>query len=79
MTEKEILSIHDDSEDDFDLFDSDKKKGALEDERYGRNKEEGTTKAMKRGRNDVEGYKELEEGEDNGSLAGRMRWPGRGG
>lgn len=78
-TEKEILSIHDDSEDDIEMFDSDREKGEPGSESFGRTGRLGRTKVLERGKDDAGGYQEHEEGGECESPVGGRRRRGRGG
>lgn len=77
--EKEILSVHDDSEDDVEMFDSDGEKGGPGSERLGRTGKIGRAKVQEIGKEDVRGNQEHEEGEEFGNLVGGRRRRGRGG
>lgn len=78
-TEKEILSIHDDSEDEVDIRDFEPEKEVPGYEDYGRGGRSGRTQTRKRGREVEEGCQIEEEGEDYERRVGRRGRRGRGG
>lgn len=78
-TEKEILSIYDDSEDEVNIHNFELEKEAPGYENYGRGGRSGRIQMRKRGREDEEGYQFEEEGEDYERRVGRRGRRGRGG